>query len=156
MRKFIVKNYVLNSITILFGKQVSWVRAANWIWPNMCIGGFYSIYTDKDFMNPMGLIILALLLVQILIVTIYFIYKPAKWDEMDLEQKWQYKGAFQSQQLTKPLPQEEVFKILEEGQEIDKQFMAKYKGKRFYNVGTFLVNPILMILTLIFSLIILA
>lgn len=149
MRKFIVRNFALNHISVIFGKVVNWVRVGNWAIPSMCIGGLYSIYTDMDFMNPIGMTILLVILLQNLIVFIYLRIKPVRYDELTLSQKWQYSKAYFSQQLTKELPKSEVEKILSEWDEVNRKFKNQVEGKRFYNILPLLINPVVMIVTAI-------
>lgn len=149
MRKFTVRNFALNHISVIFGKVVNWVRVGNWAIPSMCIGGLYSIYTDMDFMNPIGMTILLVILLQNLIVFIYLRIKPVRYDELTLSQKWQYSKAYFSQQLTKELPKSEVEKILSEWDEVNRKFKNQVEGKRFYNILPLLINPVVMIVTAI-------
>jgi len=149
MRKFIIKNFALNHISVVFGKTINWVRVGNWAIPSMCVGGLYSIYTDMDFMNPIGMIILLIILIQNLIVFVYLGIKPIRYDELTLSQKWQYSKAYFSQQLTKELPKSEVEKILSEWDKVDAEFKNKLEGERFYNLGTFLVVPVTVLVTVL-------
>ena len=149
MRKFLINQLALNHISIVFGKTINWVRIGNWAIPSFCIGGLYSIYTDMDFMNPMGILILLVIALQNLVALVYFRLKPIKWDELDLSQKWQYGQALFSQQLTKELPKSERYKILSEWDEVNRKFRSKLESKKFYNIGPFLVVPVSIIITVL-------
>lgn len=150
MREFIIKNFALNHISVVFGKTINWVRIANWAIPSMCIGGLYSIYSGANFNSLLGWILLVLILaVTVFIPLIYLPIKPIKWDELTLSQKWQYGQSYFSQQLTKELPNTEVKKILSEWDQINIEFKNKLEGKRFYNLGAFLVVPVAVLITVL-------
>lgn len=149
MRKFIVQNFALNHISVVLGKTINWVKLGNWAIPSMCVGGLYSIYSDANFYSFIGVLILAFIVLQNLIVLVYFRIKPVRWDELTLSQKWQYGQSYFSQQLTKELPNTEVKKILSEWSYIDTEFKSQLEGKRFYNLGAFLVVPVTVLVTVL-------
>lgn len=155
MRKFIIKNFALDHISVVFGKPINWVRAANWLYPSFLIAGLYSLYNGADFMNPIGIVILIWLVVMIFFGFVYFRIRPVKWHELDTSQKWQYGNAAIFNKTSKKLPfteemQKEWFEIKDTwATDIygnpEKGIQRKY---RFYNIGAFIITPLALIITL--------
>lgn len=81
MRNLIVKLFALNYVVVLFGKSISFPRAANMIVPVMCLTVIWT--------NPITLLLLALV---IFIPFVYLRFYPAQYNELDRDQKLQYKN----------------------------------------------------------------
>lgn len=149
LRNFMVKHFALYYIAIIFGQSTSWVRQANWLFPSMLVGGIWSAYTSMDFLNPVGIAILLFIAIQAYIMIFYFRYNPIKYDELDDDQKHQYSRAFFKRVATKPWPEEEVVKVLQGWEELNNKIMHRKETVKFYNVGAFLSNIIITIISLI-------
>lgn len=101
MRKFLVKNFVLDYQGNYFGWRFNAPRASRVIYPLMVITGFFSV-TNPDWPTPTPLVwvLYALLATALFFGFIYFRIYPAKWEELDHHQKFQY-GIFKANELTK-------------------------------------------------------
>lgn len=82
MRKLIVKLFALNYIVVLFGKSISFPRAANMIVPALCLATVFDSY-----------ITLLLLIITVSIPFVYFHLYSVKYNELDKSQKLQYENA---------------------------------------------------------------
>lgn len=80
MRNLIVKLFVLNYIVALFGKSISFPRAANMIVPVMCLAAIWT--------NPITILLLALI---VFIPFAYLRFSPAQYNELDQDQKSQWR-----------------------------------------------------------------
>ena len=91
IREFLVKNFVLDYFFTVFGKQYRAVRASRIIFPLVVLSGWFSA-TNYDFPIPgPGLWILYILLsLSLFFGFVYFKFYPAKWEELDVMQKYQY------------------------------------------------------------------
>jgi hypothetical protein len=100
MRKWLVKNFVLDYMFKLFGKTYNAPRASRIIFPIFVITGLL-VATNPDWPTPTPLIWLMYLFcaTSLFFGFVYFKIKPAKWEELDKFQKFQY-GAFKINQLT--------------------------------------------------------
>ena len=91
MRKFLVKNFVLDYRMKLFGKHYNSPRASRIIYPLFVITGIANILND-DFPTPTILIWLLYVLVALSLFFgfVYFRFYPVKFNELDDFQKLQY------------------------------------------------------------------
>jgi hypothetical protein len=91
MRKFLVRNFVLDYRTKIFGKFYNSPRASRIIYPLFVMTGIANILND-DFPTPNFLVWVLYLLVAISLFFgfVYFRFYPAKWHELDDFQKLQY------------------------------------------------------------------
>lgn len=110
LRQFLVKNFVLDYTFNLFGKIYNAPRASRIIFPLFVITGIANILND-DFPTPNGLVWFLYFLVALALFFgfVYFRLFPAKWEELDDFQKYQY-GIFKK--LT-PKQHKEWIKIYE-------------------------------------------
>jgi hypothetical protein len=101
MREFLVRNFVLDYTVNLFGKMYNAPRASRIIYPLMVITGWFAV-TNPDYPTPTLFIwvLYALLATALFFGFIYFRIYPAKWEELDMLQKFQY-GFFPYANLTK-------------------------------------------------------
>lgn len=100
MRKILVKHFVLDYWFIIFGRRFSAPRASRIIFPLMCITG-YLVSINKKYPEPDFIIwcLYILLALALFFGFVYFRIKPAKWEELDDSQKFQY-GYFQGAELS--------------------------------------------------------
>ena len=112
MRKFLVKNFVLDYRGSWFGWKLKWFTIPKWefnaprasriIYPLMVLSGFLSS-TNPDWPNPYFLlwIIYGITLLSLYFGFLHFHIKgnEVKWEELDDFQKYQF-GAFKSEDLT--------------------------------------------------------
>ena len=112
MRKFLVRNFVLDYRMNLFGKHYSSPRASRIIFPLFVITGIANIFND-DFPTPNVLVWFLYLLVFMALFFgfVYFRFYPAKWNELDDLQKLQY-GYFPFANLTTEQQREWAILIL--------------------------------------------
>lgn len=101
MRKFLVKNFVLDYQGDWFGWKFNAPRASRIIYPLMVITGWFSV-TNPDWPNPTLLVwfLYTLLAVALFFGFVYFRFYPAQWQELDAFQKYQY-GIFKAAELSK-------------------------------------------------------
>jgi hypothetical protein len=101
IRQFLVRNFVLDYTFKLFGVQRNAPRASRIIYPLMAITGYFSA-TNPDYPTPTLLIwvLYALLATALFFGFIYFRIYPAKWEELDEIQKFQY-GSVKGDSLKK-------------------------------------------------------
>ena len=113
IRKFLVRNFVLDYTANIFGWQYNAPRASRIIYPLMVITGWFSV-TNPDWPAPTPLVwfLYSLLATSLFFGFVYFRFSPVKWEELDKFQKYQY-GMFHSAKLTKDQYKEWV-KIYEE------------------------------------------
>jgi hypothetical protein len=118
MRKFLVKHFALDYTTKIFGRHYNAPRASRIIFPLMVISGWFST-TNPDWPNPTPLVwfLYSLLATSLFFGFIYFRFYPAKWEELDNFQKFQY-GVFKQEELS--LSQFEEWKQIFE--ELDSTF----------------------------------
>lgn len=143
MRNFLVKNFAFYHMVRLFGKSISWLRAANFLFPTFLVGGVYSVYTNGEFDSIMGILILIWTAIMAFFGFVYFRIRPAKWAELDKDQKFQYGEISLSSKLNKLSAEE-----MKEWQKIKKEHIKKIEKSKFYNVKAFLVNVIALILAI--------
>lgn len=91
MRKLLVKLFVLDYCFTLFNTTYNAPRASRIIFPLMVITGLQVAY-NSNYPKPDLLLWISyfITLIALFFGFIYFRIKPAKWDELDLEQKRQY------------------------------------------------------------------
>jgi hypothetical protein len=91
MRKFLVRNFVLDYRVKLFGKYYNSPRASRIIFPLFVITGIANILND-DFPTPTPLIWFLYFLVALALFFgfVYFRFRPVKFNELDDFQKLQY------------------------------------------------------------------
>lgn len=89
MRKIIVKYLALSYRVRLFGKEFTFVRAANVIVPLMLLLG-YALIAQVAWLEWFVLVATA---IAWLLVIVYLKLYPVKWAELDEEQKWFYGNA---------------------------------------------------------------
>ncbi len=128
MRKLIVKYFALSYSVQVFGKRISWLRAANVIVPLLCLTAlafYFNAYTAKIITVP-------LLVLSIFFGFVYFVIRPVQWYELDIEQKVFF-GSYK-------VKNSETFSELNEW---------KFLKKRYKNRGLLLLflNPFICILT---------
>ncbi len=101
MRKFLVRNFVLDYRLKLFGKCYNAPRASRIIFPLFVITGMANALNDK-FPTPTPLIwvLYALTALALFFGFVYFSIKPVKFSELDDFQKLQY-GTVKFEDLTK-------------------------------------------------------
>jgi hypothetical protein len=100
MRKFLVKHFVLDYTSNIFGWQSNAPRASRIIYPLMVLSGWFST-TNPDWPNPTPLVwvLYSLLAASLFFGFVYFRFYPAKWEELDKFQKCQY-GIFKQDELS--------------------------------------------------------
>jgi len=91
LRKWLVRNFVLDYMFTIFGKTFNAPRASRIIFPLFVITGFF-VATNPDWPTPTLLIwFLYLLCASALFFGfVYFRFFPVKWEELDKFQKFQY------------------------------------------------------------------
>lgn len=91
MRRFLVKNFVLDYTFNLFGKNIRAVRASRIIAPLFLLTGLTILFYTPDWPTPSILlwILYALDVIAVFFGFVYFKIKPAKWEELDIQQKLQ-------------------------------------------------------------------
>jgi len=114
MRKFLVKNFVLDYRVKLFGRQYNAPRASRIIFPIFVVTGLANAY-NVNFPTPTAFIWFMYLLVAVSLFFgfVYFQIRPVKFSELDNFQKLQY-GFIALDRLTE--------KELEEWIEISKTY----------------------------------
>jgi hypothetical protein len=114
MRKFLVKNFVLDYQIRLFGKCYNAPRASRIIFPLFVITGMANALND-NFPTPTTLIwvLYALTALALFFGFVYFSIKPVKFSELDNYQKLLY-GFVAFERLTK--------KEIKEWEEIRKEY----------------------------------
>ena len=137
MRKLIIKLFVGDYISNIFGTPINYVRASIPIWNSFLLMAYCLM--DNDYPNIASIDdILSLILVGIVIFFgfIYFNFYPAKWSELDDLQKWQM-GKFNITSGIKINYEEyEEWKIL------DVNLKDKVESTSFWNFGYFIINII--------------
>jgi hypothetical protein len=100
MRKWLVKNFVLDYFFTLFGTTFNAPRASRIIFPTFVITGLL-VSTNPDWPTPTPLIWIMYFLCTVVLFFgfIYFKLYPAKWEELDELQKYQY-GEFKYNELS--------------------------------------------------------
>jgi len=100
MRKWLVKNFVLDYMFTIFNTTFNAPRASRIISPIFVLTGLL-VSTNPDWPTPTPLIwVMYFLCVVVLFFGfVYFKIKPAQWDELDEFQKFQY-GSFKQNKLT--------------------------------------------------------
>ncbi len=142
MRKLIIKYLVLSYRVRLFGIGGAYPRAANVVFPIMLLLGYFLInnpnYPMPDFWTGIGL---ALTFFVWLLIIGYLRLHPARWHELDREQKW-YKGnAWRMKKVLKdPLTKMQQ----QEYEAIDK--VERYDKSKFHNLKKVSLNVVLTIL----------
>ena len=148
MRKLIIKLFVGDYISNVFGTTINYVRASIPIWNSFLLMAYCLL--DNDYPSIASVDdILSLILVGIVIFFgfIYFNFYPAKWEELDDLQKWQM-GKFNITSGIK-INYEEY----EEWKRLDTDLKDRVENIPFWNFGYFLVNIITTIIFLITQLI---
>ncbi len=140
MRKLIVRYLALSYRIRLFGKEFTFVRAANVLAPLMLLLG-YALMNNENYPMPdfFTWVMLAINFFAWLIVLGYFRMHPVQWHELDREQKWFWGNGIRMGKL----PQ-----TLTELQEHEYQKIDNYEScdiSRFHNVGAFLVIPVCIV-----------
>lgn len=100
MRKWLVKNFVLDYMISIFGKTYNAPRASRIIFPVFVITGISNILND-NWPTP-TVFVWFMYLITLLVLFFGFVYfqiKPAKWEELDEFQKYQY-GTVKNSELT--------------------------------------------------------
>lgn len=100
MRKLLVKHFVLDYMGNIFGWKFNAPRASRIIYPLMVIAGYFSV-TNPNWPTPTHLVwmLYILLALALFFGFIYFRIWPAKWEELDEMQKFQY-GKFKWDDMT--------------------------------------------------------
>jgi hypothetical protein len=100
MRKWLVKNFVLDYMINIFGKTYNAPRASRIIFPVFVITGIF-VSINPDWPTPTPLIWFLYLITAIVLFFgfVYFRFSPVKWEELDEFQKFQY-GSVKNDSLT--------------------------------------------------------
>ena len=100
MRKWLVKNFVLDYMVSIFGKTYNAPRASRIIYPAFVITGIANILND-NWPTPTLFVWFMYLLTatSLFFGFVYFRFFPVKWEELDEFQKFQY-GHFPYANLT--------------------------------------------------------
>ena len=137
MRKLIIKLFVGDYISNIFGIPINYVRASIPIWNSFLLMAYCLL--DNDYPSIASIDdILSLILVGIVIFFgfIYFNFYPAKWEELDNLQKWQM-GKFN---LTSGIKIN--YKEYKEWKILDVNLKDKVESTSFWNFGYFIINII--------------
>lgn len=140
MRKLLVKLFIGDTMVILFGKAFNYARPANVVVPAILLMAFLLMDGDYPHISGNDFIGIGLVVLTMFFSLLYFRLKPPSWEEMDLDQKWQYGTHVGVVSLT-PV-QEKLWTALNVG------MRARLQFRKFHNVGWFLINPIAVIITL--------
>jgi len=100
MRKWLVKNFVLDYMVSIFGKTYNAPRASRIIYPAFVITGIANILND-NWPTPTLFVWFMYLLTaaSLFFGFVYFRFFPVKWEELDEFQKFQY-GSVKNDSLT--------------------------------------------------------
>jgi hypothetical protein len=100
MRKWLVKNFVLDYMVSIFGKKYNAPRASRIIYPVFVITGIANVFND-NWPTPTLFVWFMYLLTatSLFFGFVYFRFFPVKWGELDEFQKFQY-GHFPYANLT--------------------------------------------------------
>ena len=100
MRKWLVKNFVLDYMVSIFGKKYNAPRASRIIYPVFVITGIANVFND-NWPTPTLFVWFMYLLTatSLFFGFVYFRFFPVKWEELDEFQKFQY-GHFPYANLT--------------------------------------------------------
>jgi len=101
MRKWLVKNFVLDYMINIFGKTFNAPRASRIIFPVFIMTGISNIL-NENYPTP-NLFVWFMYLITLTVLFfgfVYFRFNPAKWEELDDYQKYQY-GSIKNEELTK-------------------------------------------------------
>lgn len=100
MRKWLVKNFVLDYTINILGKTYNAPRASRIIFPAFVITGIANILNDNWPTPTMFVWVMYLLTASALFFGfVYFRFFPVKWGELDEFQKFQY-GSVKNDSLT--------------------------------------------------------
>ncbi len=144
MRKLIVKLLALSYRARLFGKEITFPRAANVVFPLLLLLG-YSLITNFHYptLDLFTLVVLQVNAVVWLIVLLYLKKYPAQWHELTSQQKWFYGNGAKSGKTKARLTevQRKEWEFIDDCVDED--------TRNFYNVGALLFNPILVVTLLV-------
>ena len=141
MRKLLVKLFVGDTMVILFGKAFNYARPANVVVPSILLMAYLLMDADYPTISGNDFIGIGLVLLVMFFSLIYFRINPPKWEEMDDDQKWQY--GKHKKVVILSYNQNRQWNALN----LALEYRMKYI--QFYNVGWFLINPIVILLTLL-------
>ncbi len=143
MRSLIIKMLALSYRARLFGKEVTFPRAANVVFPLLLLLG-YSLITNFHYptLDLFTLVVLQVNAVVWLVVLLYLKKYPAQWHELTSQQKWFYGNAVKSGKTKAKLTdaQRKEWEFIDVCIDEDK--------RNFCNVGALLFNPILVVILL--------
>ncbi|MDO4230231.1 MAG: hypothetical protein Q4C98_10480 [Capnocytophaga sp.] len=97
MRKHIIRFFSLDYVVFMFGRQISWTRSANVIFPLIILSGMFSmISSDEKVFEILKFILYGMLILSVFFGFIYFRIKPLKqadYDYFDEVQRfiWDYR-----------------------------------------------------------------
>ncbi len=143
MRNLIVKLLALSYRAKLFGRTITFPRAANVEFPLMLLLG-YALITSEGYPMPdvFAWLVLTVNIVVRVIIVVYLEFNPAQWHELTSEQKWFYGNGVKSGKIKAKLT------TSQEGEW--GRINRKIQGSRgnFYNLWALFLNPILVVILL--------
>lgn len=141
MRKILIKYFALSYIARVGGRTITWLRAANVIFPLACANGIFAAKANLYlFESGLGIVLLVLFLASIFFGFGYFKIKPIEmWNDMDhmsIEQQYMF------YKLTVGRAPTSVELYME----------RNYFNRRWKNVGLLAINLVVFIATVILGL----
>lgn len=149
MRYYIIKYFALSHACRVFGKTITFVRAANIIFPIFLLNGLYAILTDSyAFDSFFGILFFIILLIALFFGFVYFRIYPVSYEELeDYQQKWFYGIHCVKSNIH--------MNILDtrDWNRINVNMKNILRLHDFYNWKNLIINPIAVLLTIILLLI---
>lgn len=138
MRKFIVKHFALDYICKVYGYTFNFVRPATFIFPLFVINGILAIKYDYPMWQIVFLIPLA---ISLFIGFLYFRFFPIKWQELELEQLFQYKAAIERNAIKAEVTPE----MINAFNKASNYVFNKIEEKKFYKIHRVVFHPLVMV-----------
>lgn len=150
MRRFIVKHFALDYMTIAFGYGFNFTRSATFIYPLVVLAGLV-VALDENFprFDLIDGLAIGLMLIPMFISFVYLRLKPVKLHELDNEQLFQAGEALEQKIIFYEITEEDQKRLFESR----KYIQDNYVGKRFYKPWLFIFHPLVItIIALIITL----
>lgn len=140
MRHLIVKYLALSYRVRLFGKEFTYVRAANVVVPILLLLG-YALIRNENYpvADLLTCVFTSLFGVVFYAVAVYLRVHPVRWHELTTEQRWFYGHAVRLGKTNAVLTEQQYA----QWQEIHATYQAN--TRRWHNVGVFLLNPLAVV-----------
>lgn len=138
MRKFIVKHFAMDYICKVFGYTFNFVRPATFIFPLFVLNGIIAIKYDYPTWQ---IIFLIPLVVSLFLGFLYFRFFPVKWQELDMEQLFQYQSVIKRNVIR----QEIIPEMVNSFNEASSYIYNNIEEKSFYKTHRVVFHPLVMV-----------